>query len=74
MHFGRPVGVHVGESLVAEGAAGGADRPEVFQCMGFDGTESGGGHRVDELGRHPQEGEVALVGQVEEATAVGLEG
>ena len=65
VHVRRPVGVHVGEALVAERAAGGADGSKVSQRVGIDGPQSSGSHRVDELGRNPEQGEGTIVDQVE---------
>ena len=71
---GLPVGVHVGESLVAERAASGADCADCAQVVGVDGSESGPSHRVDELGRDPEEVDATVVGQVKQPVAVGVEG
>ena len=74
MDVGFPVGVHVGEPLVAERAASGADCADRAQAVGVDGSESGPSHRVDELGRNPEEGDATVVDQVEQSVAVGVEG
>ena len=69
-----PVGVDVGEALGAERATGGADGPQRAEVVGPRRTQSGLGHRVDELGRHAEQRHVTVVHEVEQPGAIRVEG